>query len=81
MALLHRDLLLALHNVPQQYDEAAIKGVLNELTPQHVRIMWSSKLFQVSHDARVKLSFSGLVLWSINQYKVTCQYQVSFQQN
>ena len=42
-----RDLLLALHNVPQEYSEAAIKGVLDELTPQHVRIMWSSKLFQV----------------------------------
>ena len=43
-----RDLLLALHNVPQEYSEASIKGVLDELTPHHVRIMWSSKLFQVS---------------------------------
>ncbi|KAL0046282.1 hypothetical protein WJX82_008028 [Trebouxia sp. C0006] len=41
-----RDLLLALHNVPQEYDESAIKGVLAELTPANVRIMWSSKLFQ-----------------------------------
>ena len=44
----YRDLLLALHNVPQEYDEAAIRAVLQELTPANVRIMWSSKLFQVS---------------------------------
>ena len=44
-----RDLLLGLHNVPQEYDESAIRGVLEELTPAHVRIMWSSKLFQVRH--------------------------------
>ena len=40
--------MLALHNVPQQYDEAAISAVLRELTPANVRIMWSSKLFEVS---------------------------------
>ncbi len=33
--------------MPQEYDESAIKGVLAELTPANVRIMWSSKLFQV----------------------------------
>ena len=43
-----RDLLLALHNVPQAYDEGAILAVLQELTPANVRIMWSSKLFEVT---------------------------------
>ena len=41
-------MLLALHSVPQEYDEAAIQAVLQELTPANVRIMWSSKRFQVS---------------------------------
>ncbi|KAL3136082.1 hypothetical protein ABBQ32_007106 [Trebouxia sp. C0010 RCD-2024] len=46
-----RHLLLALFHVPQQYDAGAIRGVLDELTPQHVRIMWSSKLFQGSNNS------------------------------
>ena len=49
-----RDLLLALHNVPQEYNEAAIRNVLQELTPANARIMWSSKLFQVSNHVTPK---------------------------
>jgi len=43
--------------VPQEYDESAIKGVLAELTPANVRIMWSSKLFQVSHKVTTSAVF------------------------
>ncbi len=40
--------LLALHHVPLKFDEAAIQEVLDCVTPSNVRIMWSSKEFQVS---------------------------------
>jgi len=35
--------LLGMYNVPLEFDAAAIRGVLDCLTPQRVRIMWSSK--------------------------------------
>ena len=38
-----KDLLMAMHNVPQEYSEAAIRAILDRLTPEGVRIMWSSK--------------------------------------
>ncbi|KAK9803974.1 hypothetical protein WJX72_009535 [[Myrmecia] bisecta] len=41
-----QDLLLALHNVPFEFDPAAIRAVLAELTPQQARVMWASKTFQ-----------------------------------
>lgn len=40
--------LLALHHVPLTFDPAAIQEVLDCLTPDQARIMWSSKDFQVA---------------------------------
>ncbi|BDA50691.1 Insulin-degrading enzyme [Coccomyxa sp. Obi] len=41
-----QDVLLALHNVPQEFNEAAVRAVLKELTPRNLRIMLSSKRFK-----------------------------------
>jgi hypothetical protein len=43
-----RDVLLGAWGVPQVYDEPAIWGVLTELTPGNLRIMWASRDFKVA---------------------------------
>lgn len=42
------DVLLASYNVSTQYDPVAINDVLNVMTPAAVRVLWSSKKFQVA---------------------------------
>ena len=44
--------LLALHHVPLEYNADAIHAVLSELRPDSVRIMWSSKDFQVDQHCQ-----------------------------
>ena len=56
--------LLALHHVPLEYDEAAIKEVLDCLDPCTVRIMWSSKDFQVSAWSAKMLKRPGMPMIS-----------------
>ena len=41
------NVLLATYNVSTEYDAAAIHAVLDVMTPSAVRVMWSSKTFQV----------------------------------
>ncbi|KAL6746748.1 insulinase-like metalloprotease [Haematococcus lacustris] len=38
-----KELLLALYHVPQDYDPALIQELLQEMTPEKARMMWSSK--------------------------------------
>ena len=39
-------LLLCMYNVPLRYDEALIRSVVDDLTPEKARVMWSSKTLE-----------------------------------
>lgn len=41
-----QDVLVAAYGVPKVYDAAAIKEILDCLTPEQVRVMWASKKFE-----------------------------------
>lgn len=59
-----RDLLLAMHHVPQDFDPDAIQRVLACMTPEAARIMWASKTFKVcraSIPRHVVHSFYGRI--------------------
>lgn len=55
--LLPRDVLVALYNVAEVFDAAAIHGVLAELLPAKCRAMWVSKLHQARRRALLHLVF------------------------
>ncbi|CAK0787227.1 hypothetical protein CVIRNUC_010443 [Coccomyxa viridis] len=40
------DVLLSLHHVPQEFDEGAVRAVLEGLAPWNLRVMWASKRFK-----------------------------------
>ncbi len=44
-----RDLLLAMHQVPQDFEPEGIARVLQCMTPDAARVMWASKTFQVRY--------------------------------
>jgi hypothetical protein len=46
-AAIRRDLLLAMHHVPLDFEPAAVRAVLACMTPDAARIMWASKTFKV----------------------------------
>lgn len=43
--------MLALHHVPLEFDSAAIREVLSDLTVENLRIMWASRDFKVTSSA------------------------------
>ena len=45
-----RDLLLAMHQVPLEFDAKAIQDVLERLTSEAARIMWCSPDFEASTE-------------------------------
>ena len=41
-----RDWLLGPYAVPQEYDETGIRAVLDSMTPDNLRALWSAKKFE-----------------------------------
>lgn len=42
----------------QEYDESALRGVLEEMTPENARVVWMSKEFQASPMQLLALGWS-----------------------